>query len=154
MRYNFDMKPILSLTAIGIIPILLSVLLVLFFRSEKGNKLSYLSKQIIAGILFGIVAICGTEFGVAIDGAIINARDAAPLCAGLIFGAPAGIIAGLMGGIERWFAVLWGAGTYTRLACTISTILAGVIAAVLRKHIFDDETPRFDQAIVVELLWK
>ena len=152
MRYNFDMKPILSLTAIGIIPILLSVLLVLFFRSEKGNKLSYLSKQIIAGILFGIVAICGTEFGVAIDGAIINARDAAPLCAGLIFGAPAGIIAGLMGGIERWFAVLWGAGTYTRLACTISTILAGVIAAVLRKYIFDDEIPSFDQALVVGIV--
>lgn len=51
----------------------------------------------------------GSEFGVPIDGAIINVRDAAPLCAGLIFGPTAGILAGVIGGLERWFAVLWGA---------------------------------------------
>ena len=65
--------------------------------------------------MFGGLAILGTEFGIKIDGAIINARDASPICAGLLFGAPAGIIAGIIGGVERWLAVIWGAGEYTQL---------------------------------------
>ena len=32
-------------------------------------------------------------------GAVVNVRDAAPLTAGLIFGGPAGIIAGFIGGL-------------------------------------------------------
>ena len=80
---------------------------------------------------------------------MINARDAAPLCAGLIFGAPAGLVAGTIGAVERWFAVYWGAGTYTRLACTISTFLAGVIAAVVRKYMYDDEVPAWNVAFVI-----
>ena len=47
------------------------------------------------------LSVCGTEFGVNIGGAILNVRDTAPLCAGLIFGGPAGIIAGIAGGVER-----------------------------------------------------
>ncbi|MBR2061870.1 MAG: polysaccharide biosynthesis C-terminal domain-containing protein, partial [Anaerotignum sp.] len=55
----------------------------------------------------------------------MNVRNAAPLTAGLIFGWPSGLIAGLVGGIERWFS---NAGDYTRLACTIGTIVAeGVV---------------------------
>ena len=133
---------------IAIIPIIVSVILYLLFNSEKLKNLKFIYKQLIAGIIFGGIAIIGTEFGIDIDGAIINARDAGPLCAGLIFGWPAGIIAGLIGGIERWYAVLWGGGYYTRLACTISTILAGFIAAGLRKIVFDDDIPSFDQALV------
>ena len=98
-------------------------------------------KQCIFGVLFGVLAIFSTEYGVDVGGAIMNVRDASPICAGLIFGAPAGIIAGLIGGAYRWFAVFWGAGEYTRLACSVSTVLAGCIAALLRKHMFDDKKP-------------
>ena len=71
----------------------------------------------------------------------MNVRDASPICAGLIFGAPAGIISGVIGGAYRWLAVFWGAGEYTRLACSVSAVLAGCIAALLRKHMFDDKKP-------------
>ena len=40
-----------------------------------------------------------TEYSVPINGTMVNVRDAAPLCAGLIFGPYAGIISGLIGGI-------------------------------------------------------
>ena len=56
-------------------------------------------RQVIIGVAFGLVAILSTEMGVDVNGATINARDAAPLCAGLLFGAPAGIIAGVIGGV-------------------------------------------------------
>lgn len=132
----------LKLAGTAALPVVVSVLLYMMERKEGTLKnLSYQKKQIIFGLIFGVVAIFGTEFGVAVDGAVMNTRDAAPLCAGLIFGAPAGILAGVIGGVERWFAVYWGAGQYTRLACTLATILAGLFGAAIRKFIFDDKKP-------------
>jgi serine phosphatase RsbU (regulator of sigma subunit)/anti-sigma regulatory factor (Ser/Thr protein kinase) len=82
-------------------------------------------------------------------GAVVNVRDAAPLSAGLIFGAPAGIISGVIGGLYRWFSVYWGAGTYTRLACSIATVLAGLMAAGLRKLMFDNKKPTWGYGICI-----
>ncbi len=135
-----------QLVIISFIPVVASILLFLIFKNKKVN---YWVKQIIIGIVFGVIAIVGTECGVSIDGAIMNARDAAPLCAAIIFGAPAGIIAGLIGGIERWFAIYWGAETFTRLACSVSTIFAGVFGAVLKKYMFDNKIPNFIYAFII-----
>lgn len=146
------MKTILSLSLIAILPVICSVLLKIAFDHGKLSHKSYTEKQTIIGIIFGILAIFGTEFGVPIEGATINARDAAPLCAALIFGAPAGIIAGIIGGFERWFAVYWGAGYYTRAACAISTITIGIAAGIMRKKIFDNKVPHFTQAFVIAIV--
>ena len=130
-----------------LIPVLCNaVLAVLLYMTEKKTpfgKANKWLKQCIIGILFGALAIFSTEYGVDVGGAVMNVRDASPLCAGLIFGAPAGIISGVIGGAYRWLAVFWGAGEYTRLACSVSTVLAGFIAALLRKHMFDDKKPSF-----------
>ena len=128
-----------------LIPVLCNaVLAVLLYMTEKKTpfgKADRWLKQCIIGVLFGVLAIFSTEYGVDVGGAIMNVRDASPICAGLIFGAPAGIISGVIGGAYRWLAVYWGAGEYTRLACSVSTVLAGFIAALLRKHMFDDKKP-------------
>ena len=131
----------LKLLGIAMIPVVLSVFFRLLEDRTGFAKLGYAARQIIIGVVFGAAAVFGTEYGVEFHGALVNARDAAPLCAGLIFGGPAGIIAGCIGGIERWFAVYWGIGTFTRVACTISTILAGFYAAVLRRFMFDNRKP-------------
>ena len=144
------MKTFISLGTIAILPILASTILYKIFNHEK-VKLSPLAKQIIAGLIFGFIAILGTEYGVPIDGAIINARDAAPICAGLIFGPISGVMAGMIGGIERWLCVYWGGGYYTRLACSISTCLAGIISALLRKYLYDDKTPTWDHAGIIAM---
>ena len=98
-----------------IVPILINCLLVLFvYLADKytpAKKLSYMTKQIIIGVLFGGVSAFASSYGVEWLGAVVNVRDAAPLSAGLIFGAPAGIISGCIGGLYRWFSVYWGAGT-------------------------------------------
>lgn len=130
-----------------LIPVLCNaVLAVILYLAEKKTlfgKMNYKLKQCIIGVLFGALAAFSTEYGVDVGGAIMNVRDASPICTGLIFGAPAGIISGVIGGAYRWFAVYWGAGEYTRLACSVSTVLAGFIAALLRKYMFDDKKPSF-----------
>jgi len=87
-----------------------------------------------------------------VNGATLNFRDAAPLCAGLLFGAPAGIIAGVIGGVERFFAVYWGAGTFTQIACSISTVIAGLAGAAFRKWMFDDKKPSWFYALAISLV--
>ena len=124
---------------------LLAMFLYILDKKTAFSQTPYRMKQSIIGILFGLMAIFATTnlggFDIG-DGTIMNVRDAAPLCAGLIFGAPAGILAGLIGGIYRFAAVYFGlAGTYTQIACSVSTILAGFIAAVLRNYMFDNKKP-------------
>ena len=138
------------------IPILLNCVLVLVVylvdRYTPAKKLPYMVKQIIIGLLFGGVSAFASSYGVDLLGTTVNVRDAAPLSAGLIFGAPAGIISGLAGGIYRWFSVYWGAGVYTQLACSIATVLAGFMAAGLRKLMFDNKKPTCGYGICIAVV--
>ena len=139
-----------------IIPILLNCILVLaVYLTDKHTsvkKMPYAAKQILVGILFGGVSAFASSFGVELLGTTVNVRDAAPLSAGLIFGAPAGIVSGLIGGMYRWFSVYWGAGTYTQLACSVATILAGFMAAGLRNLMFDNKKPTWGYGICIAVV--
>ena len=139
-----------------IIPILLNCLLVLaVYLADKYTvykRLSGIAKQVIVGVLFGCVSAFASSYGVEWLGTTVNVRDAAPLSAGLIFGAPAGIVSGLIGGLYRWFSVYWGGGVYTQLACSIATILAGFMAAGLRKLMFDNKKPTWGYGICIAVV--
>lgn len=138
------------------IPILLNcVLVIVLYLVDKYTsfkKLPYNTKQIIIGVIFGCSSAFASSYGVKWLGAVVNVRDAAPLSAGLIFGAPAGIISGLIGGLYRWFSVYWGGGTYTQLACSIATILAGFMAGGLRKLMFDNKKPTWGYGICIAVV--
>lgn len=149
------MNAYLKLSIAALLPVLASVLLHIFDKKTASSKINETVKQIIYGIIFGAIAIVGTEWGIPINGAQVNCRDAAVLISGLMFGAPAGIIAGIIGGVERWIAVAWGIGTFTRVACSVSTIIAGLYAAILRKYMFENKKPgifiSFAIGIVMEI---
>lgn len=115
------------------------------------KKLKYLPKQIIIGVLFGGASAFASSFGVEWLGAVVNVRDAAPLTAGLIFGGPAGIIAGCIGGLYRFLSVYWGAGEYTQIACSLATILAGFMAAGVRKWMFDGKKPNWIYGLCIAI---
>ncbi len=138
------------------IPVLINCLLVLaVYIADKYTplkKLPYAVKQIIIGLLFGGVSAFASSYGVDWLGTTVNVRDAAPLSAGLIFGAPAGIISGFIGGLYRWFSVFWGGGEYTRLACSVATVLAGFMAAGLRKLMFDNKKPTWGYGVCIAVV--
>lgn len=139
-----------------LIPILINCALVLgIYLADKhtaAKKLPYMTKQIVIGLLFGGVSAFASGCGVDWLGTTINVRDAAPMSAGLIFGAPAGIISGLIGGMYRWFSVYWGGGIYTRLACSLATIFAGLMAAGMRKLIFDNKKPIWTYGVCIAVV--
>lgn len=146
------MTTFLQLVAVGLLPTAVSVVLYIIDKNTAFGKMKYVPKQIVLGLIFGLLAVCATEFGVDMGGAIVNVRDSAPICAGLIFGAPAGIISGVIGGVERWFSTLWGGGEYTRLACTVATILAGLFAAACRKYMFDNKKPTWYFGLAIGMI--
>lgn len=124
------------LATASLLPVLVTVGFYFAEKKSRFKNISNIWKQTIIGVSFGFIAILATEFGIPVDGAVLNVRNAAPLTAGLIFGWPAGIIAGLLGGVERWLSP---AGDYTRLACSIATIVAGFFGAAVRKFMLDNK---------------
>jgi len=113
---------------------------IIWYRT-KGKKITT-SGKIIIGIIYGICAILSTHFGIDYEHMMLNVRDIAPLSAGLFFDPVSGIIAGLVGGIERFIAgTYWGVGSYTRIACSLSTCLAGILAALLHMYVFKKKKP-------------
>ena len=81
----------------------LAAFLYLIDKKTVFRKASFKTKQIIFGVLFGAMAIFSSTNLGGIDignGTIMNVRDASPICAGLIFGAPAGILAGKRAGMQ------------------------------------------------------
>lgn len=135
-----------------LLPVLTSVVLTKLAKRPWLANASYWQQQTLYGLIFGLIAIFGTEFGINTNDATMNVRDAAPLVAGLYFGSPAGIIAGLIGGIERWFSVLWGRGMFTRVACSVATIAVGFYGAFLNRYLFNERKPSWPLALAVGMV--
>ncbi|MBR1751584.1 MAG: SpoIIE family protein phosphatase [Ruminococcus sp.] len=125
----------------SLITCLMCLLNVLIRQLTKGRELSALAKLLI-GAVFGGAAVISTHFGVNYEAMVLNVRDIAPLSAGLFFGPLAGITAGIIGGIERYIAgIFFGVGSYTAVACSVSTCIAGLISAGFNKYIFKGKKP-------------
>ena len=145
----FSLVTFIKLIISILLPVFASVVIYILDKRTKFGNIRYLPKQIIIGISFGIIAILATEYGVPVDGAVLNVRSASPLSAGLIFGWPAGLIAGFIGGIERYFTPT---GDFTRIACTFGTIIAGIVAAVVRRFMVDNKRPSWFYGLFVGLV--
>ncbi len=132
----------LNLIIIGLITIFVSFFLYLLNRKTKFSQIKPWLKQTIIGIIFGVLAILSTKLSLSKDEFTINVRDSVPLCAALIFGWPAGIITGTIGGVERYIAgTFFGVGPYTKVACSLACIIAGGVSAIIKKVYFKNKIP-------------
>ena len=132
----------IKLCCAAFLPVLFSLFLYLLDKKTAFGRLHNHIRQLIYGLIFGMLSIIGTEWGFPMEGNVhLNCRDAAVLTAGLFFGAPAGVLAGLIGGIERWFSVAWGISRFGRVACSLSAVVAGLYSATLRKIMFEEKKP-------------
>ena len=136
----------MKMAAAALVPVLCTLAFHFAEKKTPFQKLSDKKKQLVIGISFAALAILATQFGIPVNGAVMNVRNAAPLTAGLVFGWPAGILSGLIGGIERWFSP---SGDYTRLACSISTIISGFLGAAVRRFMMDNKKVSWFYGLVV-----
>ena len=123
---------ILKMSGITALYVLLTVLI---WKVMNGKRMRT-GHRLVIGLIFGGCAVLSTHFGVDNGRWVVNVRDLGPLMAGLFFDPFAGVLAGLIGGIER-FTI----NNYTRIACSVSTCLAGFLAAALRVWLFKQKKP-------------
>ena len=113
----------------------------LLFRHYRNRELS-MRDRIIIGIIFGCLSILSTHLGVNYGKMVLNVRDLGPMSAGLFFDPVSGVIAGLIGGFERYIAGKYlYIGEFTTVACSLSTCLAGFFAAFLNMYLFKGKKP-------------
>ena len=129
---------ILQMTGVTALYVVLTIIL---WKITKDRKMT--PGWIIGiGIFYGICSILSTHFGIDYTNMMLNVRDIGPLAAGLFFHPVSGVIAGLIGSIERYIAgTYWGVGSFTRIACSVSTCLAGFVAVVMSVFIFKRKKP-------------
>lgn len=130
---------VFRLVTATVLPVIFAAIFYSIEKKDTWKKLSYWKRQGIIGLAFGWIACLATQFGIPTAGVVLNVRNAAPLSAGLLFGGPAGLIAGITGGIYRWVSVAWGIGEYSKVACSLGTFMAGLIGAACRKFMFDNK---------------
>ena len=117
------------------------IVTVLLFRYFKDKELTARDRVLI-GIIFGCCSIASTHLGVNFGTMVLNVRDIGPMSAGLFFDPVSGVIAGIIGGFERYIAgEYFGVGEFTTVACSLSTCLAGFFAAFLNMYLFKGKKP-------------
>ena len=137
---------ILKMSAVTLLYVLLTVLIWFIY---KNKKISVVGKLVI-GVVYGLCSVLSTHFGIDYNHMMLNVRDIGPLVSGLFFDPISGMIAGLIGGIERYIAgTYWGIGSYTRIACSISTCLAGCLSAALSVWLFKRKKPSVVYALMM-----
>ena len=103
--------------------------------------------KILVGLVFGGCSVVSTHVGIDYQTMILNVRDIGPLAAGLFFSPLSGLLAGLIGGTERFIAgTYWNVGSFTTIACSLSTLLAGFLSAALHRWVYEGERPTVTQS--------
>jgi two-component system sensor histidine kinase LytS len=84
-------------------------------------------ETIFLSVIFGIIGILGTYFGIPIQGAIANSRVVGVLAGALLAGPWVGFGAGLLAGGHRFLIDIGG---FTALACGVSTFAEGILGGI------------------------
>ena len=121
--------------------LLFTLITAIVWRWTRDKKINNFMKVAI-GLIYGAFSVFSTHYGISYSDMIINVRDLGPLAAGLFFSPASGIIAGLIGGIERYIAgTYFGISSYTRIACSVSTCLSGFVTTIMNLKVFKGKKP-------------
>ena len=108
--------------------------------------------QLFLILIFSSIGIISNYSGYSINGAIANTRVIGVMASGFIAGPVVALIVGLVAGLHRFLIDING---FSTLACSISTVIGGIIAAVYSKQIKENNyrsTDLFSLTFMVECL--
>ncbi|HHV79940.1 MAG TPA: sensor histidine kinase [Firmicutes bacterium] len=103
------------------------------FKNALNRQLTFKDKTVLV-LFFGILSIVGTYTGIPVHGAIANTRAIGAISAGLLGGPLVGFLAGLIGGVHRYFI-----GGFTAFACGLSTTVEGLMGGLAYLSLKNEE---------------
>jgi sigma-B regulation protein RsbU (phosphoserine phosphatase) len=96
------------------------------YFAEVLNGYRTWKNQLALILFFGAISVYGSVIGISYDRAVISVRDLGPLAGGLACGPLIGLGAGLIGGGVRMTM-----GGFTADACSLATVLAGLVGGLI-----------------------
>jgi serine phosphatase RsbU (regulator of sigma subunit)/anti-sigma regulatory factor (Ser/Thr protein kinase) len=140
MEYDFLM--VFKLVIAVLLPTCLALGLTFLDQKTKFHDLRESLKQLVYGLLFGVIAIAMVELGVDDDVVRLSIACATPMVCGLLFGAPSAILSAVLGGLYRWICLFYHQGTQLEMVTEIIVIgLAALIGALAKKFLFSERKP-------------
>ena len=134
-----DTEMILKMLGATVLNVIITALLWLYWRKQESHSRAM---KVFIGVLYGACSVAATHIGINYFSMVLNVRDIGPLAAGLFFSPLSGILAGLIGGLERIAAgEIWEVGKFTELACGLSTMLSGFLSAALHRWVYRGRRP-------------
>ena len=117
---------------------------VLLWKSWHKSSTHTLLHKLTIGLFYGLCSIASSHIGIDYGNMLLNVRDLGPLAAGLFFDPVAGVVSGVIGGVERFIiGEYFGIGSFSRIACSVSTVLAGLLSAGLNKWVYQGKRPSY-----------
>ncbi len=116
----------------------------LFLANRRG-----LRDQMLLAVIFGTMAVLSTYGGIRMMDAIVNTRVISVAAAGLLGGPVAGIGAGLIGGIHRYF---YAPESFTAFACCMGTISFGIIGGLAHREDYSQTLPSRPMLVAVTVM--
>lgn len=146
-----DWNMILKMSVSVLLYVLVTAVLTRLYRDKKPLTTGL---KILIGLVFGICSAVASHLGTQYPGMpILHVRDLGPLCAGLLFSPMSGIIAGFIGGAERLLAGgLLNYVQFTAVAGSLSTFLAGCLAAFLNSWVYKGNRPSVPRTLMLGAL--
>ena len=134
---------ILKMTAVVILYLIITTAVWKF----QSRHVQTWGSRIGIGLIYGAAAIAATHLGINEKDMILNVRDLGPLTAGLFFDPCAGIIAGVLAGAERFYVgTFLGMASFSTVACSLTTIIAGIFGALMRVYFYKGKRPPAGQS--------
>lgn len=99
-----------------------------YLVSEKHT----VKEQVFMIMIFSTISILSTYMGYGVYGALANTRVIGVMAGGFIGGPLVGVVTAIISGFHRYAIDING---FTAVACCISTILEGIIAAFFSRHV-------------------
>ncbi len=118
------------------------------FKKFVLGKKNSLKDKLTMAVIFGLMGILATYTGVSVKGAIANSRIIGVFVGGIFGGPIVGLGAGLIAGFHRWVIDIGG---FTAIACSLSTIVEGLIGGIASKYI-KNKNNNWIHAFIIGLL--
>ncbi len=92
--------------------------------------------QLLLILIFSTIAIISNYSGYSVNGVLANTRVIGVMASGFIGGPVVAVVVGAIAGIHRF---LIDSSGFSTLACTISTFLGGIIAAIVSRNVKENK---------------
>ncbi len=126
------------------------VLTVILWRFWHRRESHSVWQRMAVGLFYGLCSVVSNHISINYGSMLLNVRDIGPLAAGLFFSPLSGLISGFIGGVERYLVgEFLDIGSFTRVACGLSTCLAGCLSAALHKWFYRGNRPPVTHALFI-----